>query len=37
MKDKAREQLEWIARAPIGEYDDRYFKEQAAKALRDLR
>lgn len=37
MKDKAREQLEWIARAPVAEYDDKYFKQEAAAALADLK
>jgi tetratricopeptide (TPR) repeat protein len=37
MKDKAREQLEWIAKAPLREYDDKFFKEEAAKLLADLK
>jgi hypothetical protein len=31
MKDKAREQLDWIAKAPITEYNDKNFKEDAVK------
>jgi tetratricopeptide (TPR) repeat protein len=30
MKDKAREQLEWIAKAPITELNDQHYKEMAA-------
>jgi hypothetical protein len=37
MKDKARAQLEWIARAPLTEYNDRYLKQEAAAALADLK
>jgi tetratricopeptide (TPR) repeat protein len=37
MNDKARAQLEWIAKAPIGEYNDKFFKQQAADALKDLK
>jgi tetratricopeptide (TPR) repeat protein len=36
-KDKAREQFEWIARAPVTEYNDRSYKAEAEKALKDLR
>ena len=37
MNDKAREQLEWIARAPITELNDKHYKEQAAALLARLR
>lgn len=37
MKDKAREQFEWIANAPLVEYNDRNYKEEAARKLKDLR
>jgi tetratricopeptide (TPR) repeat protein len=37
MKDKAREQFEWIANAPIVDYNDRNYKEEAARKLKDLR
>ena len=36
MKEKAREQLQWIAKAPLSEYDDKYFKQEAAAALAKL-
>lgn len=34
---KAREQLEWIASAPISDYNDPNYKKAADKRLRDLR
>jgi tetratricopeptide (TPR) repeat protein len=37
MKDKARELYEWIGRAPAVEYNDRNYKEEASRRLRDLR
>lgn len=37
MNDKAREQLEWIAKAPIGEYNDKHLKAEAAQKLADLK
>jgi tetratricopeptide (TPR) repeat protein len=37
MKEKAREQYEWIARAPAMEYNDRNYKDEASRRLRDLR
>jgi tetratricopeptide (TPR) repeat protein len=37
MKEKAREQLEWIAKAPLSEYNDKFFKQEAAAALADLK
>jgi tetratricopeptide (TPR) repeat protein len=37
MKEKAREQSEWIARAPAMEYNDRNYKDEASRRLRDLR
>lgn len=36
MKDKAREQYEWIAKAPAREYNDEMYKRQAADRLRKL-
>ena len=34
MKDKAREQFEWIAKAPVTvEFDDKFYKQKAAAAL----
>jgi tetratricopeptide (TPR) repeat protein len=33
MKDKAREQLEWIAKAPVTELNDKRYKEMAAEML----
>jgi tetratricopeptide (TPR) repeat protein len=36
-KDKARQQFEWIAGAPIVDYNDRNYKEEAARKLKDLR
>jgi tetratricopeptide (TPR) repeat protein len=37
MNDKARAQLEWIARAPLVDYNDKYFKQEAAAALAKLK
>lgn len=37
MKEKAREQFEWIANAPVVDYNDRNYKEEAARKLKDLR
>lgn len=36
MSAKAREQFEWIARAPIREYNDRHYKDEAAKAIKSV-
>ena len=36
-KDKAKEQYEWIARAPLVDYNDTKYKEQAAARLKELR
>lgn len=36
-KDKAIEEYEWIAHAPVIEFNDAKYKEQAARRLRDLR
>lgn len=36
MAAQAREQFEWIARAPITEYNDRHYKEEAAQALKSV-
>ena len=35
-KDKAREQFEFIAKAAATDYNDRSYKEKAARALKDL-
>jgi len=35
-KDKAREQFEWIASAPVTDYNDPNYKRQAAEALKSL-
>jgi regulator of sirC expression with transglutaminase-like and TPR domain len=37
MKDKARQEFEWIEKAPIVDYNDRNYKEVAARRLKDLR
>lgn len=37
MKDKARQEYEWIATAPAVDYNDKNYKEEAAKRLKDLR
>ncbi len=37
MKDKARHEFEWIANAPVTDYNDRNYKEEAARKLKDLR
>jgi tetratricopeptide (TPR) repeat protein len=37
MKDKAREQLEWIAKAPIVELNDKHYKSAAAEMLAKLK
>lgn len=34
---KAREQLEWIGRAPVSDYNDPHYKAEAERRLRDLR
>jgi len=36
-KDKAIEQYEWIARAPVVDANDAHYKDEAASRLRDLR
>jgi tetratricopeptide (TPR) repeat protein len=36
-KAKAREEYEWIARAPVSDYNDAKYKEEAAKRLKELR
>ena len=36
-KDKAIEQYEWIARAPVTDFNDAKYKEEAARRLNDLR
>jgi hypothetical protein len=37
MKDKARQEYEWIAAAPVVDYNDRNYKEEASRRLKDLR
>lgn len=37
MKDKARKEYEWIATAPVTDYNDRNYKEEAARRLKDLK
>ncbi len=37
MKAKAIEQYEWILRAPITEYNDKHYKQEAAERLAELR
>ena len=37
MRDEARAQFEWIARAPVTDFNDPHYKEQAARRLRELR
>ena len=36
-KDKARQLYEWIATAPVTDYNDRNYKEEASRRLKDLR
>jgi tetratricopeptide (TPR) repeat protein len=36
MKEKAKEQFEWIARAPVVDYNDAKYKELAARRLKEL-
>jgi tetratricopeptide (TPR) repeat protein len=36
MKERARKEYEWIAGAPIVEYNDRNYKEEAARRLKEL-
>jgi tetratricopeptide (TPR) repeat protein len=36
-KGKAIEQYEWIARAPVVDYNDAHYKDEAARRLKDLR
>jgi hypothetical protein len=37
MKDKAREQLEWIGKAPVTELNDKHYKDDAAAMLAKLK
>lgn len=37
MTDKAREQLEWIAKAPLTEFNDKYYKQDAATLLASMK
>lgn len=37
MRDQAIAQFEWIARAPVTDFNDARYKEQAARRLKDLR
>jgi len=36
MHDKAREQLQWIAKAPLAEFNDRFYKQEAASLLASM-
>jgi tetratricopeptide (TPR) repeat protein len=36
-KDKAKEEYEWIARAPVSDFNDAKYKEEAAQRLKELR
>jgi hypothetical protein len=36
-KAKAKEQYEWIAKAPLTDFNDAKYKEQAAERLKELR
>jgi len=37
MQQKAMEQFEWIARAPLTDFNDAHYKEQAARKLAEIR
>jgi len=37
LRDQAIAQFEWIARAPVTDYNDPHYKEEAARMLKDLR
>lgn len=37
LRDKAIAQFEWIARAPVTDFNDPHYKEDAARRLRDLK
>ena len=37
MRDQAVAQFEWIARAPVTDFNDPHYKEQAARRLKELR
>jgi len=37
MRQKAMEQFEWIARAPLTDFNDAHYKEQAARKLAEIR
>lgn len=37
MKDKARAELEWVAKAPVTDYNDKKYKELAAEMLAKLK
>jgi tetratricopeptide (TPR) repeat protein len=37
MREQALAQFEWIARAPVTDFNDPHYKEEAARRLRDLR
>jgi hypothetical protein len=37
MRAQAIEQYDWIARAPITDFNDAHYKDEAARALKALR
>jgi hypothetical protein len=37
MKDKAKEQLEWIGKAPVTELNDKQYKAAAAELLEKIK
>lgn len=37
MNDKAREQFDWIVKAPLLEFNDKYYKQEAAALLADMK
>jgi tetratricopeptide (TPR) repeat protein len=37
MNDKAREQLDWIVKAPMTEYNDKYYKQEAGSILSNMK
>jgi hypothetical protein len=37
MRDQAIAQFEWIAKAPVTDFNDPHYKEEAARRLKDLR
>jgi hypothetical protein len=37
MREQAIAQFEWIAQAPVVDFNDPHYKEQAARRLKELR